>query len=82
MGDLRTSGVCLTVSMQCLREQGSEAVLDFAFYLIRNDVFFIRIRILPYNQCCGSGSVCFRGLLDPDPYVRGMDPDPFIIKQK
>ncbi len=24
--------------MQCLREQGSEAILDFAFYLIRNDV--------------------------------------------
>jgi hypothetical protein len=29
-------------------------------------------------QCCGSGSVgfvCF-GLLDPDPLVRGTDPDP------
>ncbi len=33
-------------------------------------------------QCCGSGSVCVLGLLDPDPFVRGTDPDPFIIKQK
>jgi hypothetical protein len=24
----------------------------------------------------------FLGLLDPDPLVRGMDPDPYIIKQK
>ncbi len=24
----------------------------------------------------------FLGLLDPDPLVRGMDPDPSIIKQK
>ncbi len=24
----------------------------------------------------------FLGLMDPDPLVRGMDPDPFIIKQK
>jgi hypothetical protein len=24
----------------------------------------------------------FLGLPDPDPLVRGMDPDPFIIKQK
>jgi hypothetical protein len=24
----------------------------------------------------------FYGLLDPDPLVRGTDPDPFIIKQK
>ncbi len=34
-------------------------------------------------KCCGSGSTCFLGLLDPDPdpLVRGMDPDPSIIKQ-
>ncbi len=24
----------------------------------------------------------FFGLLDPNPFARGMDPDPFIIKQK
>jgi hypothetical protein len=24
----------------------------------------------------------FLGLPDPDPLVRGMDPDPYIIKQK
>jgi hypothetical protein len=24
----------------------------------------------------------FLGLMDPDPVVRGMDPDPSIIKQK
>jgi hypothetical protein len=41
------------------------------------------------KQCCGSesgsvGSTCFVGLLDPDldPLVKGMDPDPSIIKQK
>ncbi len=31
-------------------------------------------------QFCGSGSlgsVCVLGLLDPDPLVRGMDPDPY-----
>jgi hypothetical protein len=36
-------------------------------------------------QCCGYGSVgsvCFLGLLYPDPLVRGTDPDPSIIKQK
>ncbi len=35
-------------------------------------------------QCCGAaGSVCFLGLLDPDPdtLVRGPAPDPSIIKQ-
>jgi hypothetical protein len=41
-----------------------------------------------FFQCCGSGSVesVFLGLLDPDPFVRGMDPDlapdPSIIQQK
>jgi hypothetical protein len=35
-------------------------------------------------QCSGSGSTCFFGLPDPDPLVRGMDPDPdpSIIMQK
>ncbi len=42
-----------------------------------------------FHQCCGSGYM-FLGLLDPDPLVRGMDPDldpapdldPSITKQK
>ncbi len=39
------------------------------------------------SQCSGStGSICFFGLpdLDPDPLVRGMDPDPdpSFIKRK
>jgi hypothetical protein len=36
------------------------------------------------NQGCGSDHRIhmFLGLLDPDPLVRGMDPDPSIIKQK
>jgi hypothetical protein len=37
---------------------------------------------LNFMQCCGSGSVCFLGILDPDPLVRGTDPDPSVIKQK
>jgi hypothetical protein len=37
------------------------------------------------RQCCGSETVgipMFLVLLDPDPLVRGMDPDPSIIEQK
>jgi hypothetical protein len=36
------------------------------------------------NQCCRSrsGSVWVLGLLDPDPLVRGTDPDPSIIERK
>jgi hypothetical protein len=46
-----------------------------------------RIKILwGYMQCCESGSTCLLGLpdQDPDPLVRGMDPDPdaSIIMQK
>jgi hypothetical protein len=44
---------------------------------------------LCFPQCCGSGStgsIFFMGLLDPDPSVRSMDPDPdldpSITKQK
>jgi hypothetical protein len=37
-------------------------------------VLRIRIRIHRIHM--------FLGLLDPDPLVRGMDPDPSIIKQK
>jgi hypothetical protein len=45
------------------------------------------IFIFNSQQCCGSGSVgsiCYWASLDPDPLVRGMDPDPdpSIIKQK
>jgi hypothetical protein len=36
-----------------------------------------------FNQCCGSGLVGkLLGLLNPDPLVRGTDPDPSVIKQK
>jgi hypothetical protein len=42
--------------------------------------------VINFTQCCGSGSVCFFGLLGSDPLVRGTDPDPApdpsIIKQK
>jgi hypothetical protein len=37
---------------------------------------------LSYLQCCRSRILLFLGLPDPDPLVRGTDPDPFIIKQK
>jgi hypothetical protein len=43
-------------------------------------------RCIPCNPCCGPGRIrrirMFLGLLDPDPLVRGMDPDPSIIMQK
>jgi hypothetical protein len=31
-----------------------------------------------WDQCSGSGSTCFFGIPDPDPLVRGMDPDPAL----
>jgi hypothetical protein len=39
--------------------------------VVQQSVLRIRIRIHKFS-----------GLLDPDPVVRGMDPDPSIIKQK
>jgi hypothetical protein len=40
-----------------------------------------RSNLLSGSHRCGFGSVCFLGLLDPDPLVRCADPDP-SIKQK
>ncbi len=60
-------------------------------YLLNNFTAVVHGSIL--RPCCGTGtlkqvsgsigSTCFLGLLDPDPIVRGMDPDPSlsIIKQ-
>jgi hypothetical protein len=42
--------------------------------VIQQPVLRIRIRIRRVRM--------FLGLLDPDPLVRGVDPDPSIIKQK
>ncbi len=32
-----------------------------------------------FNQCSGSRSHLFWGLPDPNPLVKGVDPDPYII---
>jgi hypothetical protein len=39
----------------------------------------------PEEQCCGAGSdgsICFWGLMDPDPLVRGTDPDSDLSSSK
>jgi hypothetical protein len=48
--------------------------------LIRTRLDLIRTRLgipLVDQQCWGSGSACFKGPPDPDPFVRGPDPSLF-----
>jgi hypothetical protein len=69
-------------------ESGSETLLPTSLSSVsksgNNKGFLFRQNSIEeagyLNQCCGS--VCFFGLLDPDPLVKGTVPDPSISKQK
>jgi hypothetical protein len=59
----------LAIPMMPLQIKIKKALLEIFQPVLRIQIRIRRIRI-------------FLGLLDPDPFVRGVDPDPSIIKQQ
>jgi hypothetical protein len=59
----------LAIPMMPLQIEIKKALPEMFQPVLRIQIRIRRIRI-------------FLGLLDPDPFVRGMDPDPSIINQK